>query len=204
LLDLACILLAAGRSVRMGQPKLLRRIGDKTIFEIALAHHLASSVPFVCAVVAGWLDGFKEIRGACRDRRVRFIEIAGPCQMAESLKAGWRCIRSDRSPDAIMISLADKPLVTADVINLLIESFEESRMPVCVPVYNGTQGHPVVISCDFESEILAATGDVGARKLLASHRDEIEEVSVDTDAVLLDVDSLADLAVLEARLVSDG
>lgn len=204
MLDLACILLGAGSSVRMGQPKLLKRVGGKTIFEIALAHHLASSVPFVCAVVAGWLGGFKRLRRACDDRRVRFVEIAGPCPMADSLKAGWRCIRSDRNPDAIMISLADQPLVTADLINLLIQSYEASPMPICIPAYEGVQGHPVIISCEFESEILATTGDIGARGLLAAHRDEIEEVRVDTDAVLLDIDSIEDLAAVEARLVSDG
>ncbi len=201
---LACILLGAGSSVRMGEPKLLTRIGGRTIFEIALANHLASSIPLVCAVIAGWIDGMSTARRAYSGARVRFVEIEEPCPMAESLKAGWKYLRADYDPDAVMISLADKPLVTADVIDLMIRSYEKSLKPICVPVYEGVWGHPVVISSDLEAEIMASEGDVGAREVLARHSDEIEEIDVGTDAVLLDVDSAEDLGVLERRFRTYG
>lgn len=190
--------------MRMGEPKLLRRVGGRTIFEIALANHLASSIPLVCAVIAGWIDSFSAVRRAHSSARVRFVEIDHPCHMAESLKAGWKYLRTDYDPDAVMISLADKPLVTADIIDLMIRSYEKSLKPICVPVHGRVWGHPVIISSDFESEIMASEGDMGARGVLARHSDEIEEIDVGTDAVLLDVDSAEDLGVLERRFRTDG
>lgn len=201
---LACVLLGAGSSVRMGEPKLLRRIGGRTIFEVALANHLASSIPLVCAVIAGWIDGFSAVRRAHSSARVRFVEIEEPCHMAESLKVGWKYLRAGYDPDAVMISLADKPLVTADIIDLIIRSYEKSPKPICVPVHRRVRGHPVIISSDLEAEIMTSEGDIGARTVLARHSDEIEEIDVGTDAVLLDVDSAGDLGVLESRFRTDG
>jgi molybdenum cofactor cytidylyltransferase len=201
---IACILLGAGSSVRMGEPKLLRRIGGRTIFEIALANHLASSLPLVCAVIAGWIDGFGAVRRAHNSTRVRFVEIDRPCRMAESLKAGWEYLKADYGPDAVMISLADKPLVTAEIIDVMIRSYEESPKMICVPVHGGIWGHPVIISSDLEAEIMASEGDVGARRVLARHSDEVEEIDMGTDAVLLDIDSAEDLGVLESRFRTNG
>jgi molybdenum cofactor cytidylyltransferase len=201
---LACILLAAGSSARMGSPKLLERLTDKTVFETALANHLASKIPVVCAVVPGWIEGFEALGRAQGDDRLRFVEVTEPCSMAESLKAGWRCLKTEYEPDAVMISLADKPLVTAGLIDLMMEAYENSKMPICVPVHRGTRGHPVIIACDLEDEIMAASGDMGAREVLARHPDEIEEIDVGTDAVLVDVDSVEDLTLVRSRLESNG
>lgn len=200
---MACILLAAGSSVRMGNPKLLERLTEKTVFETALANHLASTIPVVCAVIPGWIEGFMTLGGAYGGDRVRFVEVAEPCSMAESLKAGWRCLKTEYEPDAVMISLADKPLVTAGLIDLMMESYENSKMPICVAVHGGVRGHPVIIGCGFEDEIMAASGDMGARTLLARHPDQIEEIEVGTDAVLVDVDSVEDLTFVKSRLESD-
>jgi molybdenum cofactor cytidylyltransferase len=200
---LACILLAAGSSVRMGSPKLLERLGEKTVFETALANHLASTIPVVCAVIPGWIEGFTALGHAYGGDRVRFVEVPEPCSMAESVKAGWRCLRTEYELYAVMISLADKPLVTAGLIDLMIETYENSKMQICVPVHGGVRGHPVIIGCDFEDEIMAASGDMGARAVLAGHPDKIEEVEVGTDAVLVDVDSVEDLTVVRSRLESN-
>ena len=200
----ACILLAAGSSQRMGNPKLLESLGEKTVFETALANHLASRIPVVCAVVPGWIEGFAVLGRALGGDRVRFVEIAEPCSMAESLKAGWRCLKAEYKPDAVMISLADKPLVTARLIDLMLESYENSTMPICVPVHGGVRGHPVVIGRGLQDEVMGASGDMGARTVLAGHPDEIEEIDVGTDAVLVDVDSIEDLTLVRSRLESNG
>jgi molybdenum cofactor cytidylyltransferase len=187
-------------SSRMGKPKLLMRIGGKTVFEIALANHVESSVSSICAVIAGWIPGFGEIAAACAGERVEFAGIAAPCPMSDSLKYGWRRLQDGVKPGAVMISLADKPLVGPGTINTLIQAYLKTDKPICVPVYEGKWGHPVIISSRLDSEIMELKGDHGAKELLERHRDEVEQVDIDSDEVIVDVDNIDDWDTLRTRL----
>ena len=188
----------------MGEPKLLKTAGGKTIFEITLDHHLASSLPRVCAVVPGWLDDFGPLIAHCASGRVSFVMMDKPCEMASSLKAGWEYLRCEGAFDGIMVSLADQPLVTAGTIDGLIRSFSLSARPICVPVFSGRRGHPVIIGRDLDREVLSLEGDEGARSLLRKHEDDIEEVPLDSDEVLRDFDTPEDLAGILTRLSGNG
>jgi molybdenum cofactor cytidylyltransferase len=187
----------------MGKPKLLMRVGGKTIFEIALEHHIESSVSSICAVIAGWIEGFGDIAAGYAGDRVEFAAIARPCPMSDSLKYGWTRLQDRVKPRAVMISLADKPLVGPAAIDRLIEAYLKSDKPICVPVYEGRRGHPVIISSRLDSAIMELEGDQGARELLARHPDEVEQVDVDSDEVLIDVDSIEDWDILKSRLQSN-
>jgi len=198
--DVACVLLGAGMSSRMGKPKLLMRVGGKTVFEIALANHVESSVTSICAVIAGWIPGFGEIAKGNAGDRVEFAEIAAPCPMSDSLKYGWRRLQDGENPGAVMISLADKPLVGPVTIDTLIEAYLKTDKPICVPVYEGTWGHPVIISSRLDSEIMELKGDHGAKELLERHREEVGEVDIDSDEVIVDVDNIDDWDILRSRL----
>lgn len=214
-----CILLAAGASLRMGEPKLLKIAGGetgamagagtgrkgvaRTIFEVTLGRHLESSLAKVAAVVPGWLAGFGPVMERCSSDRVSFVVMDRPCQMSESLKAGWKHLCAQGELDGMMISLADQPLVTAGTIDKLIRSFSDSDKPICVPVFGGRRGRPVVIAPGLGDEVLSLEGDQGARSLLEEHRGEIEEVGVASDEVHLDFDRPGDLEKLAARLDSD-
>jgi molybdenum cofactor cytidylyltransferase len=196
----ACVLLGAGMSSRMGETKLLMRLGARTVFEIALANHMESSVSSICAVVAGWIAGFGGIISAYAGDRVEFLQIERPCPMSGSLKYGWSHLQDNLRPEAVMISLADKPLVSAGTIDTLITAFLRSGMPICVPAYRGRWGHPVIISSGLGREIMGLTGDHGAKEILARHRGDVEEVCVETDEVLIDVDTIEDWDILRSRL----
>jgi molybdenum cofactor cytidylyltransferase len=201
--SVGCILLAAGTSSRMGEPKLLKVAGGKTIFEVTLGRHLESSLHRISAVVPGWLAGFGPIMERCSSHRVSFVVMDEPGEMSSSLKAGWKHLCEQGGLDGIMVSLADQPLVTAGTIDKLIRSFSGSQKPVCVPVFDGRRGRPVLISTGLGQEVLALEGDEGARRLLAKHRGDIEEVGVSSDEVHLDFDSPQDLERLAARLKTD-
>jgi molybdenum cofactor cytidylyltransferase len=145
----------------MGRPKLLMEVGDETILEIVLLAHLAGSVRRICAVTAGWLEGFDDIVSRYGGERLEFIKIDRPCPMSESLKTGWRWLEANTKPDGVMISLADKPLVTTEIINLMVGAFSQSDRQICVPVHAGEWGHPVVIASGFGDEIMQITSDQG-------------------------------------------
>jgi molybdenum cofactor cytidylyltransferase len=188
----------------MGEAKLLTPIGEKSVFEITLLNHMESSLSAICAVVAGWIEGFSGIVAAYAGCRVSFVEMERPCQMSDSLKAGWKYLQDDVKPGGVMISLADKPLVDPATIDVIVRSYLESGKPICVPAYGGRWGHPVIISSTLDTEIMELEGDRGARDVLTRHRDLVHEVNVDTDGVLFDVDNQEDLNILRSRLTTDG
>jgi molybdenum cofactor cytidylyltransferase len=199
-----CILLGAGASERLGRPKLLLPLGEKTVFEVVLAAHLASTVGRVCAVVPGWLAGFRETALGRDGGRLKLVEMDCPSPMSRSLQAGWRWVAEAWQPDGIMISLADKPLVTARTIDRVVAAFAEGRREIVVPVYEGWRGHPVVVSSRLGAEIMALGGDRGAADVLAADPGRVEEVPVETDGILIDMDTAEDVVEIRKRLGLNG
>jgi len=199
-----CILLAAGASARMGQPKLLLPLGNATILDVVLASHLASSLGRICAVVPGWLAGFRDLAVKAKGGRLELVEMREPGPMSASLKAGWEWVVRTGKPDGIMISLADKPLVTAATIDSMIEFYGSAGGAICVPAYHGRRGHPVILSPRLGPEIMALEGDRGAIDIMTADPGRVVEIEVASDGVILDVDTAEDVAALRARLGLNG
>jgi molybdenum cofactor cytidylyltransferase len=199
-----CVLLGAGASVRLGQPKLLLPLGEKTVLEIVLANHLASSVRRICAVVPGWLAGFREITRNQEGGRLKVLEMECPCSMSDSLRRGWQWVGEAWKPDGVMISLADKPLVTTQTINLVMAAYAAGDREIVAPVYAGRRGHPVILSSRLGPEILALEGDRGAADVLAADPSRVAEIEVASDGILIDMDTAEDVLELKKRLGFDG
>jgi molybdenum cofactor cytidylyltransferase len=202
--DIDCLLLAAGSSSRVGEPKLLLTIGGRTLLEVALENHLLSGVKRICAVVPGWIEGFEAMARKHRSERVDFLSLPEEGEMSASLRAGWKHIAGLWGPEAVMVSLADMPLVTAEIIDTLMGRFAGAGCAIGVPVYAGTKGHPVILSAELGDEVENLTGDRGARSIVEAREDRVLEVPVHSDAVLIDVDTAADLDEVKRRLGDIG
>lgn len=194
-----CVLLAAGASSRMGEPKLLAPLGGGTLFEAVLDNHLAGSLGSVCAVVPGWIPDFARLARGRAHGRLAFVRMPAPCPMSESLKSGWAWVCGHRDPGGVMISLADKPLVGPAIIDAVVAAYLAGGCLACVPTYRGTWGHPVVLSPALGPEVMAIGGDRGCLEVLRRHGAEVLEMPVESDEVVFDVDSPDDLAALRAR-----
>ena len=154
----------------------------------------------ICAVVPGWVEGFGALAKRHASDRLDFVSLAEECDMSESLKTGWRHMIEECKPDALMISLADKPLVTSDIVDLVIDRFARSECRICVAAFEGKWGHPVILNADLGQEVYDLKGDQGARDLIEAHRESVLEVPVSSDAVLVDVDTTDDFEELRRRL----
>ena len=110
--------------------------------------------------------------------------------MSTSLITGLKAVSANT--DAVIVCLADMPRVTAEHINQLIAAFDpiEGRQ-ICVPVYNGKRGNPVLWSQRFLNEMSELTGDVGAKQLIHEYSDVVCEVNMHDSAVLLDIDTIS-------------
>jgi molybdenum cofactor cytidylyltransferase len=192
------IVLAAGRSTRMGGPnKLLAEIGGKPLVRFVAEQALASrAAPVV--VVTGHERA--KVEAALAGLRVRFVHnpdyAAG---LSTSLKAGLATLPPE--VDGAIVCLGDMPQVTAALIDRMLEAFDPARGAlVVVPTIDGKRGNPVVWSRRFFPDLMALEGDVGARHLIATYADAVTEVPMEDSAALTDVDTPDALLAVKAEL----
>ncbi|MGI9419105.1 MAG: NTP transferase domain-containing protein, partial [Geminicoccaceae bacterium] len=193
--DVAGLVLAAGRSTRMGRDnKLLVEIDGRPMVAHAVEAMLASRAAPVVVVTGHQAD---RVRRALRDRPVEFVHNPAYADgLSTSLAAGL-----DALPDTVsgvLVGLGDMPRIRSADIDRLIAAFDPAEdRAICVPTVGGKRGNPVLFSVEFLPEMRAVEGDVGARHLIGAHNDRVCEVEMEDDAALIDVDSkeaLADLA----------
>lgn len=184
---IAAVVLAAGMSSRMGgRNKLLREIGGMPMIRRSVEAVLASSAG-PATVVTGRDEA--EIRAALSGLNVSFVHnpdfAAG---MAGSLKAGIAAVPGDA--DGVVVALGDMPFVTAHHIDRLIAAYDEDEgRTICVPTHDGKWGNPVLWSRRYFPEMLAITGDKGARELLHTYADKLCEVPMEDEGILRDFDT---------------
>jgi molybdenum cofactor cytidylyltransferase len=194
----AAIVLAAGRSTRMGGPnKLLAEIGGRPLVRIVAEQALASRAAPV-TVVTGHERA--KVEAALAGLRVRLVHNPDYASgLSTSLKAGLAALPP--SADGAIVCLGDMPQVTAALIDRLIDAFDpEHGALVVVPTIEGKRGNPVVWSRRFFSDLMALEGDVGARHLIATYADVVAEVPVEDAAALTDVDTPDALLAVKAEL----
>jgi molybdenum cofactor cytidylyltransferase len=183
---ISAILLAAGESNRMGQPKQLLPFGQSTIVERTIDNFLNSAVSETI-VVLGYRD--EEIRKTISGKPVK-IAINPDYQqgMSASIIAGLKQI--NKRARAVLIALGDQPFVDSQTINSLVEAFIANNKGIIIPVYQGRRGNPVIFTIRYKGELLNLKGDIGGREIIKRHPDDVLEVAVNCEGVLLDIDTI--------------
>lgn len=192
------VVLAAGRSTRMGRPKQLIEIDGLPLVAHAVRAALSSNMDEVVVVT-----------GAEYERVVAAVRSVAPhCRIVEnrdyasglstSVRAGIRSAPADS--DAVAILLGDEPAVEADVIDAVVDAFGKSSAPAGRALYRDGHGgrkpgHPVLIRRVLWGLVADLTGDEGARRLLAS-AENVLDVPVDALAPA-DLDTPEDLAAFK-------
>lgn len=184
--QIAAIVLAAGRSSRMGgENKLLKAYdGDALVVRAVRAASLSRVVSTV--VVTGHMAN--EVAASVRDFDVVLAHNPAYAEgLSTSLIAGLRAI--PEACEAAIILLGDMPKVDEKLIDRLIEAYDPANGElIVVPNFEGKRGNPVLWSRRFFADLMALEGDVGARHLIERHRASVVEVSAD-EAAALDLDT---------------
>jgi molybdenum cofactor cytidylyltransferase len=194
----AAIVLAAGRSTRMGGPnKLLAEIGGKPLVRIAVEQALGSRARPVIVVTGHQRE---RVEAALKGLPVTVVHNPDFASgLSTSLKAGIAAVPAEA--DGAIVCLGDMPQVNADLIDKLIGAFEPERGAlVVVPSIEGKRGNPVVWSRRFFSDLAAVEGDIGARHLIANYPEAVTEVAISDRAVLVDVDTPDAFDALKAEM----
>jgi len=194
----AALVLAAGRSTRMGAVnKMLAEIGGKPLVRIAAEQAVASHAHPVIVVTGHERE---KVEAALNGLPVRFVRNADYAEgLGTSLKAGIAAVPEEA--DAVVVCLGDMPQVDAALINRLIAAFDPERGAlVVVPSIDGRRGNPVVWSRRFFHDLMAIQGDVGARHLIGNYTEAVVEVPVAGEAALTDVDTPESLLAVKAEI----
>jgi molybdenum cofactor cytidylyltransferase len=167
------VVLAAGASSRLGRPKQLLPMGDRSLLRCVLDSALASRLDEVI-VVLGHRAG--EIRAAIALEACSRVKVAVNPDHAAGQSTSLRCGLQAVDPRACAaaILLGDLPDVAGDLIDTVVSAFLASDAHAARPVYpdaGGAPGHPVVLGREIWSGLETLTGDRGARDLLAARPD---------------------------------
>ena len=185
--DIHAVLLAAGRSERMGRNnKLLLNADGIPLIRKSAINILNSNVASMTVVT-----GFDEnkIVNALSGLNVNFVKNINFREgLSSSLKAGLANITP--TPSAVIICLADMPKIQPEHINQLIENFDPLKgWEICIPTNNGKRGNPVLIGSRFFPYIFETSGDFGAKQVMKQHSDKIVEVEIGTSDIHFDIDT---------------
>ena len=196
----AGIILAAGESKRFGQPKQLIQIKGKYLLEWVLHAALNSKLEKVILVLG---HEYQAIRNRVDERsygeKLRVVYNKDFRQgQSTSLKSGLSEIRG--TFPQVMLLLGDQPLVSREMINMLLERFDQSEKTIGVPVYKGERGNPVIFTQTFYDELMTIEGDMGARHLIKRHDRDVLKIEIEAPTVFLDVDSPEDLKRMRSFL----
>jgi len=195
---IAAIVLAAGRSTRMGGPnKLLAEINGRPLVRIAADAALASQARPVIVVTGHQRE---RVEAALNGLDVTLVHNPDFAEgLSTSLKVGIAAVLPD--VDGAIVCLGDMPQVNAPLIDLLLGAFDpEKGALVVVPTIGGKRGNPVVWSRRFFPELAALDGDIGARHLIASYPEAVTEVPLAGNAALVDVDTPDALRAVKAQI----
>ncbi len=184
------VVLAAGRSSRMGEPKQLLVLDGKPLLQHTLNNVHCADVGDVVLVLGAAAE---DIRPQVSSKGVKIVVNQDYQRgMGSSLGVGLSAL--DPQTDAALIVLADQPFVQSATLDQIIEAYRRSGAEIVIPMYQGFRGNPVLLDRSVFPELMALTGDIGCRSIFGDHVEGIMKVAVDDIGVLLDIDSKEDFA----------
>lgn len=180
---LAAVILSGGSSSRMGSPKALLQYQGRAFLEHLLE---VTRHPNICAR--------RVVLGVHAEPIVKAVDLAADeivinehweKGQLSSIQLALRSLPPRTS--GILLCLIDHPLISAELVNELIQAFQATRAPIVLPLYEGRRGHPVIFSAQLYTELMGASLQVGAREVVWAHQKEICEMETNEEGCVLNL-----------------
>jgi molybdenum cofactor cytidylyltransferase len=190
------IMLAAGLSNRFGRPKQLVQWRGQPLILHAAETALASGLRNVIVVIGHVAD----------QARAALSPVAGHPKLkviynpeyeegrASSIRRGVDALPKDAQ--AAMFLACDQPLITAALINALIDTFIQHRPLICYPVSESSRSNPAIFAEELFPELMRLTGDVGGSALIEKYKSRVREHRISSPRTVADIDREEDLESL--------
>jgi len=185
------IILSAGESKRMKQPKPLLRFDDKTFLEHIISVLQLSNVDRITVVL-----------GADAEIIEKSVDLSGTHLLLNkdykkgqlsSLITGIKNLPEET--EAALVCLVDHPFITEELVNQIVNTFKERKYPIIVPVYQGKRGHPVLFSKSLFKELLEAPEDKGARYVVYSNEEKVFELETSEKGIIIGINTPEDYQI---------
>jgi molybdenum cofactor cytidylyltransferase len=178
------IILAAGSSSRLGQPKQLLEYEGETLLNRTI--RIASEVSDDIIVVLG--SRFQEISKTISNKNVQIIfNESWETGMASSIIEG---LKTRLSAEKVIISLCDQPYLNTSIFESLILEEKLTQSPIIASNYSNQIGVPILFNKLIYNDLLALKGDKGARSILPKYNDSIGQIDFPNGAI--DIDTVED------------
>ena len=185
------LILAAGQSKRMGQPKMLLPWGGMTVLGQILQTLKQANIPDILVVTGASRIVVENVCAAFETLIVHNPNYASE-EMLSSLQTGLRVLRANPSASAALICLGDQPKIQEGSVRAVVRRFIETEASLIVPSYQIRRGHPWLVARPLWEEILQMESPKSPRDFLNRHATQIEYVDVDTPSILADLDTMDD------------
>lgn len=185
---ISAIILAAGESKRMQQPKMLLPWKRSTVLQTVITTFQRAGVKDILVVTGGAHNQVDALIG--RTVQTVFNENYAKGEMLSSIQIGL--ISKMREAQAALIVLGDQPQVQIKTIQHILQEFNQSKARLIVPSFNMRRGHPWLVAKDLWEEIIKMQPPESAREFLNRHSREIHYIQMDTSSVLQDLDTPED------------
>jgi len=179
------IILAAGESKRLGNPKQLLSFGGNTLLARVAKTASESNLSPVIAVLGA---NAEKIRATLNIPNIIVVKNDDWKEgMASSIRIGLSSML-DLSPqvDGVIVLVCDQPYLNQDLIKALIEAQRDSGLPAAAASYGGKLGTPALFQKSLFTELMSLSGDTGARKILERKRENVVEVEFEMGVVDID------------------
>ena len=191
---ISVILLAAGRSTRMGYPKMLLRWGNVTVLERVISVFGNAGMEDILIVTGGAHAQVKDIVLECSKRypvRSVYNKDYMDGEMLASIQCGLRNL-TKKNIGAAMIGLGDQPQAQERSVQLLQEVFHRTNSPLVVPSFQMRRGHPWLLARPLWEDFMGMNRGRTPRDFLNMHSKDIQYIPVDSPSILADLDTPED------------
>ena len=182
------IILAAGKSERMGRVKPLLPWGKRTLIEAIIDGVARSRAKDLLVVLGAAREVIEPVIAKYHVGRVFNPDFGRG--MLSSIQRGLEAVPRDAR--AVFFFLGDQPPLHPGMINRLIDAYGKTGKGIVLPVYGGRRGHPVLVDLKYRNEIGTLDPGIGLKHLMRKHPEDVLEVRTRSPRVLLDIDTPED------------
>jgi molybdenum cofactor cytidylyltransferase len=188
---IAAIVPAAGRSERMGRPKLLLPIGGTSVIARVIAALRDGGADPILVVVPTVAIAGAEALAAAAGQAGASVVVADPPppDMRASVERGLDRLGRQPAPATLLIAPGDSPGITAGLVARLIARARSEPRAILIPSSHGRRGHPIALPWSLAAEIRGLPHDVGINALVKRHADRVVELDVAHPDSIADLDT---------------
>lgn len=183
-------------SKRMGTAKQLVELNGKCLLQWVVDAAVRSNLQVIYLVLGCYADRILNTLPQLETTdKITILHNPGyETGMNSSLKCGL--LAAQHNYENVMFILGDQPIISPQLINMLLEEHMCSEQKICLPVFKNKNGNPVQFNRIFYKQLLNVEGDQGGRTILRDNPEQIHRVKIDDPNAFFDIDTMEDLRSL--------